>query len=368
VSGGTRRRISIFIVALSIVGTTLVMPATASETWRRVSTQSALATPPFLDVSCPTAHFCAAATSGPDDNAIAATAVDDSWTVTDFGAGSTELLSVSCASPTFCAAVGTSIRMWNGQQWMLAPITPPGNPHFWLLTSVSCTSATFCVAAGSLYTAADGVMFFEHWDGTQWHYVAGPAVPTGTSVNLQGVSCVSVASCVAVGAGSPSQGTAFLITARWDGASWSLIPAPSAPAGVSGLTDVSCTSTMCMAVGATMQSGVQVPYAAVLQGTTWTVTKPLASLEDFARTLNAVSCIAPTLCITVAIAERASGGSPDVIERWNGSTWSNESTPWDGTSSEGLFSVSCQPRSCVAVGTAVNPVTSTVQSVILRRS
>jgi hypothetical protein len=74
------------------------------------------------------------------------------------------------------------------------------------LGGVSCTSAINCVAVG-YYTNGSGVYqtLIETWDGTAWSITSSPDPgPTGTSDNLDAVSCTSSMSCMAVG--TPNEG------------------------------------------------------------------------------------------------------------------------------------------------------------------
>ena len=104
------------------------------------------------------------------------------------GPGS-ELLGVSCVSPTACTAVGdqlnsqgyyqTLTEFWNGTRWSTVPSPDKGhgtNENF--LSGVSCVSATACTAVGQ-YGTGSSAPLIESWNGTRWTIV--PA-PTGTTV------------------------------------------------------------------------------------------------------------------------------------------------------------------------------------------
>lgn len=97
-------------------------------------------------VSCPSSAFCAATTSYGD----AVVYRHGSWSqpVSLNGGG----FSVSCASRSFCIAVGDGKHRalrYDGSTW--SPESVPGNNA---LLSVSCPSRSFCVAAGLLGYAA----------------------------------------------------------------------------------------------------------------------------------------------------------------------------------------------------------------------
>src|SRR5260221_9652924 len=167
---------------------------------------------------------------------------------------------VSCVSARFCEAVGSSssaagagAEMWNGSAWSLQVV--PGGA----LTSVSCTSATFCMAAGS-----DG--HEDIWNGASWS--AQPSASGFTT--LSSVSCASLHSCEAAGAG-PSGDDAE----GWNGTSWSPQATPTPDGGSSiGISAISCAGARsCEAVGSYFSNSTfqQVTLAEVWNGTAWTV-------------------------------------------------------------------------------------------------
>src|SRR5262245_7422433 len=119
-------------------------------------------------VSCTAATSCAAV--GYSYNATATRTLAERWNGTKWAVVGTpnpngddpDLFSVSCASATNCLAVGyyttnggsdaTLAERWNGTQWsIVASTTPKGSDSY--LYAVSCASGTYCVAVGSTYPA-----------------------------------------------------------------------------------------------------------------------------------------------------------------------------------------------------------------------
>jgi hypothetical protein len=113
-----------------------------------------------------------------------------------------QLTAVSCVSASDCTAVGTSqnqfplAERWNGVTWKAEPVPTVSAIGYLFLTSVSCPASGFCVAAGSY----QGEPVAETWNGSKWRVGLLP-LPSGDnhSAQLNGVSCVSRAACVAVG-------------------------------------------------------------------------------------------------------------------------------------------------------------------------
>jgi hypothetical protein len=127
----------------------------------------------------------------------------------------TSLYGVACTSRVHCIAVGgthvgtatrrQAIAVWNGRVWRTQPISMPPGATDTFLDSVSCASSAACTAVGSMTvtTMRSGSVqraLAERWNGRRWVLSSGP----GDTV-LSSVSCISAATCVAVG---PGGGTA----------------------------------------------------------------------------------------------------------------------------------------------------------------
>jgi hypothetical protein len=180
---------------------------------------------------------------------------------------SSPLVSVSCPSGSFCAAVdsaGNAVT-FNGSGWS----APTGIDGAVALSSVSCPSMSFCVAVDS---AGNALTF----DGTAW---SAPRSIDAT-ITLSSVSCPSASFCVAV----DQSGNAL----TYNGSTW------SAPASIDpghSLSSVSCPSaSFCVAVDKT---GNEVTDS----GGTWSA----AASIDPGRSLSSVSCPSASFCLAVDI-------------------------------------------------------------------
>ena len=185
--------------------------------------------------------------------------------------------------------------------------------------------------------------------GATWTLFSNlPTVPS-TSIGtyeLNGISCVSADSCVAVGGLNGGSGPARVITTTDGGATWSL-SASAALSGVQQLMDVSCLpasggGTTCYGAGITFASDSGTAESLVLasqdDGATWAQVESLADNGWF----NSISCASTRNCWA------AGAGSDDALAGTSdgGSSWS---TVTSDTTNE-LGSVSCLSGStCVAV-------------------
>ncbi len=273
-----------------------------------------------------------------------------------------ELFGTTCATSTFCVAVGfedtTStvplIEQWNGVGWSIVSNIPvPTGTDDNSLNAVSCAGPNFCVAVGD----SNGVPLAEHWNGSTWSVVATVNPVGSTGAALFSVSCLSATSCMAVGEDRPG-GIDAPLSESWNGTSWSVVANPGLAGSTSAsFSGVSCvTPTWCMAAGSNQTGGATLNLAETWNGTTWTVqTTPdpaLATVAGFA----AVSCAGASYCVAVGDFETATSPDRTMIEVWNGSTWSLATTPnSSATLPNELAGVACvSATSCTAVGRTGN--------------
>lgn len=277
------------------------------------------------------------------------------------GPPNTALTGVSCTSTAFCMALGTSdfgfdrlginIRgpiatfadRWDGSAWSLLPITSAGRSP--TLVSLSCTSPTFCVAVGSTRTAGrqsfvgpvnaqKSRAVVQVWNGTAWKSQTTPLTAIRGSA-LTGVSCVSSQFCIAVG----SIGMENARVLRWNGHRWQQLTLPVVKWGPT-LSAVSCLAiNACTAVGSydAHETGVADlhPLAERWNGAHWTAAKPPAERDVFHGKpylnftwLTSVACPSRTSCLATGLAMRTQNIYPQggFADTWNGTRWTTATT------------------------------------------
>jgi hypothetical protein len=288
----------------------------------------------LASLSCVSPTACAAVGYG-----VAASWNGSTWSVQPIpgAAGSTDLAGVSCISPSACTAVGTNVERWNGMNWSVQR-SPTGLAR---LLGVSCLSPSACVAVGSY---GNTLPFVQRWNRARWTI---ERAPHGLGP-LSSVSCTSPSDCSAVGS---ELDTVTLIERRTaDG--WSSQPAPSP----GGLVSVSCPAGRdCMAVGTFQLCGDcgYAPHGPFMladrwDGTRWSAQSPFTIAGETDGRLSGVSCSSTTACTAV-------GTNPEgstLAERWGGGRWSKQQTPSPrGASASNLTAVSCASKTtCTAVG------------------
>ena len=211
------------------------------------------------------------------------------------------LSGVSCVSLNQCTAVGDYnngndiaplVEQWNGATWTAQP---PFGPTGYL-SAVSCASGSACLAVGAhTIVGRNDDSFAESWDGHSW-----AAAPPLAGAVLSGVSCASLDDCAAVGDFESSGGFAAgqALAVHWDGTTWTIENTPTLPG--SSLRSVSCISpATCVAVGADFVPPVP-PLAERWDGTSWAEqsTAPIPN-RGLSPSLYGISCTSSTVCIMV---------------------------------------------------------------------
>lgn len=179
---------------------------------------------------------------------------------------------------------------------------------------------------------------------------AGATAPSGTSGDLNGVSCVTTSFCLAVGVQPDSNA----ISEEWNGKSWVDLPAGRSSAG---FESVDCSTTdACLAVGD--QSPAPQGFAQDWSGTSWRTVSPTSPADEL---LSGVSCAGGTSCIAVGAYVPATTEVP-LAQSWNGHAWATLPTVVPKGGSQ-LISVSCRAgAACMAVGSKGDEATAELQT------
>jgi hypothetical protein len=297
-----------------------------------------------------------------------------------------ELNSVVCTSATSCVAVGQYSGPDGGAP-LVVPVTDGipgtaststlpsgaltnGNQQAYL-GSVVCATATACEAAGDFQTAAGTEALLVSVNNGTAGASSEPALPAGAlptnqDAYLNGVSCASQTSCLAVGAYVDGQGYEPLAIPIASGSPGTPV-GPVLPLGAkttsqsATLNSVSCApSDACVAVGSYDDShgseALVVPITDGSPGTAYTSSLPAgAKTSSQEATFNQISCAPAGACLAVGDYEDATvGGSPLAVPVTNGVPGAPITVPLpagQATFGGDLDSVSCVATSvCVAAG------------------
>jgi len=271
-----------------------------------------------------------------------------------------ELHGVSCVDPTSCIAVGRYLRssantamaeIWTGRSWALQYVPLPAGTKNSQFEDVSCTSLSACTAVGT-YENGSGTTqpLAERWNGAEWEI---QSTPTLEGAVLESVSCTG-SICWAVGSYSAA-GTRLTLAEKWTGTKWEVQSTPSvAGAKETRFSGVSCfEASACTAVGwYAPASGPITSTAARWNGTSWELQTTPGPAGQTRTILHDVSCPSATMCMAAGFYMDAAGVQLAMGERWNGSKWEVQSTPNPvGAKTSTLYGISCaSTTSCIAVG------------------
>jgi hypothetical protein len=186
--------------------------------------------------------------------------------------------------------------------------------------NVSCATATACIAVGSTHRAGTEVTLAERSDGTSWAILNTPNPARGRGNALNGISCVSMTDCIAVGEYAPRGGPTVPLAEHWDGSRWAIEKTPKPKRGKdSALYGISCASARaCIAVGTyNNRAGTGVTLAERWNGTRWTVQKTPNPAHGKNSSLNGISCATATGCIAVGNFTNRTGTSVPLAERYS---------------------------------------------------
>ena len=280
------------------------------------------------------------------------------------------LTGVATASPTSAWAVGYAVRgyhralieHWDGSAWRVVPSPRAGrlDSDLWGVTALSPANAW---AVGN--ENIGGFRFrplIEHWNGAAWTLVPAPSPPLrGVGASLFSVAATSPRDIWAVG--NYDTGTRFHrfqpLIEHWNGARWSIVPAP-----VPGSAQLSQISLQAPDDGWAVGIRGAVPSTQALiehwDGHRWTeVSSPVIKGSSLAGVL----ALTPHLAWAVGNCPLPHGGFRTLIERWNGRAWTVTSSPNRDRSSE-LLGIAGTQQHIWSVGDSLasrgTPLTSTL--------
>jgi hypothetical protein len=276
----------------------------------------------LLSVSCVTASFCVGV--GQDiaarfESPLVAIYKNGTWIAKalhagPWGSAQSHLASVSCKSISFCVALGTIDRP-SGADPVIAATFNGASLTSWTRTvvaagglghrpqvSVSCASTVHCVGTASAQSGRATLV--ESLVGKLWHTSVLPQGKTEPVLFIDTISCGDGAHCVAGGhtASRP-------VVDQLAGALWTQVPLSRNSAGAPAtVTGVSCrTALVCRAVGTYNQFGATGSFVARGVSGRWNVqASPNLSAQPNATTvLSSISC--PTVSSCLAVGYSASG-------------------------------------------------------------
>ena len=316
----------------------------------------------------------AAVAPGGAGPAAAAAGHRDGWRIVPSPDGSrfgdNTLVQVSAGSASGAWAVGyhggagtfrTLTQRWDGARWAVVP-SPSPSPFDNVLTGVATLSQTSAWAVG--YDSAGGYhrALIEHWDGTAWRVVPAPRAGPRDS-DLWGVAALSASNAWAVGNENIGAFRFRPLVEHWNGTAWTVVRVPSPPLTGTGatLSGIAATSARDIWAVGNYDTGTRFqPLIEHFNGAHWSlIPAPIAG----SAVLSRISLQAPGNGWAVGI-RGAVPRTQALIMHWNGHHWAPARSPASGGS--GLADVlALTPRLAWAVG-SYSPSTGANRTLIER--
>jgi hypothetical protein len=299
------------------------------------------------------------------------------WTVTAVPqtGNNTILLGAAARTSTDAWAVGEQFAAagqappppvsyhWNGFAWSIVATPTLGVSSALLAVSASAATDAWAVGFSILGRHDDGTLI-EHWNGTAWS-VNSSLVVTGFVAELTGVADLSPTDAWAVGKGNSA------ILEHWNGSTWSSVTIPDpdfTPGAGQSISAVSATDIWVVGTTVNTTTGTTTAEALHFNGTAWAVV-PMQQPGTNTPTISAVTAISATDAWAVGedIGATSAPGGSTLIEQWNGAKWSIVPSPTPGAD-PGLTGVAARGSSDVyAVGNNLPSINGgVVQGLILR--
>jgi len=207
------------------------------------------------------------------------------------------------------------------------------------LDGVAAASASSAWAVGYAGSESDRKLLMLHWNGKSWTRVTSPKILDGTAGALSAITVDSAKDAWAVGTTGSGFGHALLL--HWNGVAWSQVTNVAGIGG--GLYGVTATASSGWAVGVNLTSTVIAPLVLHWNGKAWS--RASTKLNPSTQGESILTGVAVTGAKTAWAVGYTSQGIPNaVLARWNGSTWSTDTSfPFNGPSQRSLYGVATGP-------------------------
>jgi hypothetical protein len=213
---------------------------------------------------------------------------------------------------------------------------------------------------GSASGSQVGNPLTEHWDGAAWTIVPAPQ-PPGTTASLSAVSAFSSSDVWAVGSTQLGDAPLQTFTEHWDGQQWTVVPSPSLamigayPANnrLADVVAIAPNDVWAVGTATTIVAG----EALILHwdGSRWKIVKNPGGNPRF-YDANLLGITALSANDIWAVGQTTTSEEHNMIQHWNGTKWSIVPSPHFNTNVDFLYSVSAISATDIwAVGTFTIP-------------
>jgi len=263
-------------------------------------------------------------------------------------------------------------KHWDGERWRAVPCPSPGGtrePTRSSLYAVAIDSPDDAWAVGQwspIEHAAPSYALIEHWNGAKWTIVPAPR-SHGYITSLTAVAAISPTAAWAIGYGTvrDRRVTVFM---RWNGIRWRYLPRPAGTL-VAGLAVISAGDIWVAGTIVARSAPGQRTLAEHWDGSGWTIVPTPNAFKDRLRNSHLSAVGGSSSSNVWAVGDYQSGTTgvetSTLIEHWDGSRWQLQPSPNgppDAQGERGLSAIAVLSRtSALAVGSygagTVHPLT-----------
>lgn len=219
--------------------------------------------------------------------------------------------------------------------WKIVHSANPGSAQNYL-SAVAATSSTDAWAVGSFsnkHLGSQGTKaLIEHWNGFAWSVVASPNTSSDDSV-LDGVAAISPTNAWAAGYtyNDSNNNVQQTLIEHWNGTAWAVIASPTFAHGadLTAITALSDSDTWAVGYFNSTQTLIQQSLIIHWDGKTWREVPNPNPGSEF-NYLTGLAAIATNDVWTVGTFSNDKNGiamGEEIIEHWNGTSWSGYSKP-----------------------------------------
>ncbi len=244
--------------------------------------------------------------------------------------------------------------------WDIVPSLNSTLPSNFLGDVSVVTASDIWSVGGSARGSKVGNPLTEHWNGAAWSIVPAPQ-PPGTVVSLSGVSARATNDVWAVGHSHTGNAPLQTFTEHWDGSQWTVVPSPSLAmigpyAANNSLADVvALAANNIWAVGSA--TTIVAGEALILHwdGVSWAIVdNPGANPRFYDANLLGITAVSPN--DIWAVGQKTTTAEHNMIQHWDGTKWSIIPSPVYPTNVDFLESVSALSATDIwAVGSFTIP-------------
>lgn len=240
---------------------------------------------------------------------------------------------------------------WDGTAWSVVPMPSGAVGAGYGTGGLHAVAAISASNAWTVGKVPSGGALVEHWDGSAWSVASVPATEATAAASLNALAVLSPTNIWAVGSQVVNpNGTKSALILHYDGMAWSVaanqvsVPSNFTSNGLSSITAVGPNDIW--AVGNVSDNlSLTQPLIQHWNGTTWTrVPAPArpAGISHFG--LSSVAAVSSGDVFAVGSLDHEDlSGSQSWVVHWNGTSWSTVSAPHGGTAGDSLSEIAVTP-------------------------